>query len=150
MMSGMKSPSAITWLSSVFIGGQSASEREYGEDAARMIDVEIRSVLEASDRRVRKALEEKRSVLAALARLLVEQEVVDRDALTALLATPGREATGVLSRRSLRSGHRSRRCSDLSLAGGRPSACLLDRQYRFSGAAAGSDQGPMGKTARTR
>ncbi|HSL48196.1 MAG TPA: ATP-dependent zinc metalloprotease FtsH [Candidatus Deferrimicrobiaceae bacterium] len=72
--------------SALFVNGPSSSgEREYGEDTARMIDVEVRSLLEAAHLRVQTTLKEKRSALEMLAKVLIEKEVVDRDALTALL-----------------------------------------------------------------
>lgn len=52
-----------------------------------MIDAEIRTLLEAAHVRVRETVTAKRSVLEALARLLMEKEVVDREALRALLAS---------------------------------------------------------------
>ena len=70
----------------LFLAGPGAGEREYGEDTARMIDVEVRSLLEAAHLRVQATLREKRSTLEMLAKVLIEKEVVDRDALTALLA----------------------------------------------------------------
>jgi cell division protease FtsH len=72
--------------SALFLTGPSSGEREYGEDTARMIDVEVRSLLEAAHLRVQATLREKRSALEMLAKVLIEKEVVDRDALTALLA----------------------------------------------------------------
>ena len=51
-----------------------------------MIDLEVRALLQAGHDRVRETLTAKRTVLEALAKVLIEQEVVDRDALTALLA----------------------------------------------------------------
>jgi cell division protease FtsH len=70
----------------LFLAGPGSGEREYGEDTARMIDVEVRSLLEAAHLRVQATLREKRSTLEMLAKVLIEKEVVDRDALTALLA----------------------------------------------------------------
>ena len=72
----------------LFLGGPGASEREYSEDTARMIDLEMRTLMEAAHQRVRTTLGAKREELEALAKLLVEKEVVDRNALTALLAAP--------------------------------------------------------------
>lgn len=72
--------------SALFLNGPSSGEREYGEDTARMIDVEVRRLLEAAHLRVQTTLREKRSALEMLAKVLIEKEVVDRDALTALLA----------------------------------------------------------------
>ena len=62
-------------------------EREYSEETARIIDGEIRQLLEAAHARVQQTLAAKRAVLDALAKLLIEQEVVDRAALTRFLST---------------------------------------------------------------
>jgi cell division protease FtsH len=70
----------------LFLNGPSATEREYSEDTARMIDLEVRTLLQAGHDRVRETLTAKRTVLEKLAKVLIEQEVVDRDTLTALLA----------------------------------------------------------------
>ena len=70
----------------LFLNGPSAGEREYSEDTARMIDVEVRSLLEAAHGRVRTTLTEARSALETLAKLLIEREVLDREALTSILA----------------------------------------------------------------
>jgi cell division protease FtsH len=72
----------------LFLRGPSVSEREYSEDTARVIDDEMRKLLEAARQRVRETLEEKRNMLEALAKLLIEKEAVDRNALTTLLAAP--------------------------------------------------------------
>jgi len=72
----------------LFLRGPSVGEREYSEDTARVIDDEMRKLLEAARQRVRETLEEKRNMLEALAKLLIEKEAVDRNALTTLLAAP--------------------------------------------------------------
>ena len=72
--------------SALFLGGPGPGDREYSEETARMIDAEMRRLLEASHLRVQTTLKEKRSLLEILAKVLIEKEVVDRDALTALLA----------------------------------------------------------------
>ena len=74
----------------LFLNGPSTGEREYGEDTARMIDVEVRSLLETAHGRVRTTLTDKRSALEALAKLLIEKEVLDREALTSILAAQKR------------------------------------------------------------
>jgi cell division protease FtsH len=61
--------------------------REYSEDTAREIDAEIRTLLDAAHRRVSETLTARRASLEALAKLLIEKEVVERDALEHLLAT---------------------------------------------------------------
>ena len=80
----------------LFLNGPSATEREYSESTAQMIDLEIRTLLQAGHDRVRETLTTKRTVLEALAKVLIEQEVVDRDTLTALLAA---EITASASRK---------------------------------------------------
>jgi cell division protease FtsH len=69
----------------LFLNVRSVAQREYSEETARRIDDEIRTLLEASHGRVRETLAAKREVLTALAKLLIEKEVVGRDDLTALL-----------------------------------------------------------------
>ena len=64
------------------IGGDHA----YSDETSRMIDEEIRSMLNAAHDRARNTLLSKRTKLDALAALLIEKEVVDRDALNQLLA----------------------------------------------------------------
>jgi len=59
--------------------------RTYSERTAELIDAEIRRLLEESKARVLATLTEKRVLLDALARLLLEKEVVDRAALDGLL-----------------------------------------------------------------
>jgi len=62
------------------------AEREYSEETARTIDAEIQQLLEAAHARVRQTLTARRSAVDALAKLLIEQEVVDRSTLTRLLS----------------------------------------------------------------
>jgi cell division protease FtsH len=59
--------------------------RSYSERTAELIDAEVRRLLEESKARVLATLTEKRVLLDALARLLLEKEVVDRAALDGLL-----------------------------------------------------------------
>ncbi len=86
-------------------GGMMPRERkEYSESTAQMIDAEVRQLLADSSDRVRQTLLANRHKLDALAKLLLEQEVVDRSALDLLLSekvtplTPGKAPsdTGVL------------------------------------------------------
>jgi cell division protease FtsH len=65
--------------------------REYSEETGRLIDEELRQMLEAAHARVQQTLEAKRGALEALAKLLMEKEVVDRAALAELL-NPARAA----------------------------------------------------------
>ncbi len=60
--------------------------REYSEQTAQTIDEEIRKLLDDAHTRVEQTLAARRSELDALAKLLLEKEVIDRVALTQLLA----------------------------------------------------------------
>jgi cell division protease FtsH len=72
----------------LFMQGPTGAPQEYSEETARVIDAEIYQLLEASHARVRETLLAKRVLLKALATLLIQHEVVDRNALDGLLATP--------------------------------------------------------------
>ena len=61
-------------------------KKEYSERTAQLIDVEIEKLLDHAHQRVRATLAAHRAILEALAKLLLEREVVDRKALTQLLA----------------------------------------------------------------
>ena len=76
----------------LFVQGPSGAPKEYSEETARVIDTEIQHLLEAAHARVRETLLAKRALLESLATLLVQHEVVDRNALDRLLATPVPEA----------------------------------------------------------
>ena len=60
-------------------------QREYSERTAQAIDEEIRKILEDAHARVHETLTKRRPVLDALAKLLLEKEVVDRSVLDELL-----------------------------------------------------------------
>lgn len=60
--------------------------KEYSENTAQMIDAEVRKVLADASNRVRATLEGQRAKLDALAKLLLEKEVVDRQDLDVILS----------------------------------------------------------------
>lgn len=60
--------------------------RSYSERTAQAIDAEVRKILSEARERVRQTLAAKRAALDALAKRLLEQEVVERAALVDLLA----------------------------------------------------------------
>jgi cell division protease FtsH len=60
--------------------------KEYSERTAEAIDAEIQKMLGAAHARVRETLAAKRRTLEAVAKRLIEKEVVERDALVALIA----------------------------------------------------------------
>ena len=95
-MSEMLGPVAFEQPSqSVFLDLPSAVGKEYSESTGRVIDAEIRKLLDAAHERVRSTLIDRRGALEALARLLMENEVVDRDLLTRVLSeqASGRRAS---------------------------------------------------------
>ena len=70
----------------LFLNVPSMGQREYSEETARRIDAEIQQFLKAAHGRVRETLEGKRVILDALAKRLIEKEVVDRPTLVQLIA----------------------------------------------------------------
>jgi cell division protease FtsH len=70
----------------VFLPVPTSGPREYSERTAEVIDAEIQKLLEAAHGRVLATLTAKRATLEALAKRLIETEVLDREALLALIA----------------------------------------------------------------
>jgi cell division protease FtsH len=70
----------------LFLNVASTAPREYSEETARRIDAEIEQLLKTAHGRVRETLTAKRDVLASVAKLLIEKEVVSRNDLIALMA----------------------------------------------------------------
>jgi cell division protease FtsH len=71
---------------SPFLRVASGTPREYSERTAEVIDTEIQGLLQAAHTRVSATLTARRMTLAALARRLVDKEIVDRETLLALIA----------------------------------------------------------------
>jgi cell division protease FtsH len=69
----------------LFLNVPSMAQREYSEETARRIDAEIEQLLKTAHGRVRETLANKRAILDALAKRLIEKEVVDRTALAELI-----------------------------------------------------------------
>jgi cell division protease FtsH len=61
------------------------SPKEYSEETARLIDAEVKQILSEAHIKARDILLSQRPALEALAKLLLEKEVVDRPALQAIL-----------------------------------------------------------------
>jgi cell division protease FtsH len=68
-----------------FLPVPTAGEKEYSDDTARMIDEEIKKVLNDAHVKVREILGAHRQPLEELAKLLLEKEVVERPELLAIL-----------------------------------------------------------------
>jgi cell division protease FtsH len=72
---------------SLFLKGTGISaERDFGEDTARTIDEEIRSIVDRIYDRVRTLMTEKKAVLVAVAGELKQRETIEGDRLRQLLA----------------------------------------------------------------
>jgi cell division protease FtsH len=84
----------------LFLDVGHAGEKEYSEDTARKVDTEVRSVLAAAHERVRATLEQHEPALSALARLLIEKEVIDRVMLASVLEKVEAAVTRVPSGRA--------------------------------------------------
>ncbi|MBN2552890.1 MAG: cell division protein FtsH, partial [Spirochaetales bacterium] len=65
-----------------------STEKEYSEKIAAEIDGEVKRILDETHEKTRKIIEEKRDTLDALAKLLMEKEVVDREEFKKLLKIP--------------------------------------------------------------
>ena len=69
----------------VFLGVMGQEERNYSEDTARLIDAEVRSLIEEGHERARQILSARRPAFEALATTLQEREVMDRDEVERLV-----------------------------------------------------------------
>ena len=81
MSKGLGLATLETRRQALFLDIPMASAKEYSEETARTIDAEIRVLLSEAHDRVYTTLTEKRDALERLATLLIEREVVDREAL---------------------------------------------------------------------
>ena len=61
----------------IFLGREIAQHRDYSEDTARMIDKEVRDIVERNYERAKAMLSENLEILHNLAKALLEQEVLD-------------------------------------------------------------------------
>ncbi len=70
----------------LFLPSEATPRSECSEETSQMIDHEIRQLLDEARERVRRDLTARRGTLEALGALLIQQEVVDRGALSRLMA----------------------------------------------------------------
>jgi cell division protease FtsH len=68
-----------------FLGGRGEAEREYSERTAREIDLEVRQIIDDATREVRAILATRQPALEAVARRLIDKEVLDGVELHRLL-----------------------------------------------------------------
>ena len=69
----------------MFIGRDMATQRTYSEETARMIDDEVRKIVNEQHERARKLLSENRSILDNMARVLIERETIYTEEVDMLL-----------------------------------------------------------------
>lgn len=70
----------------VFLGKELGTERNYSEETARMIDVEVRRLINSASKRAREVLTKHRLKLERLAKRLIEKETIERAEFRALMA----------------------------------------------------------------
>ncbi|MGH2538090.1 MAG: ATP-dependent zinc metalloprotease FtsH [Candidatus Promineifilaceae bacterium] len=73
---------------SIFLGRELGYGRNYGEDAAKAIDVEVERILQKNYVRARQIIEENRNKLVELAQTLMQVETLDREDFEALMNRP--------------------------------------------------------------
>ena len=69
----------------LFLGGGFAAKKEYSEETAREIDLEIKKIIDETLQRVRNILTEKKEILKGMAHTLMEKEVIEGAELKKLL-----------------------------------------------------------------
>lgn len=74
----------------IFLGKEIATHKDYSEETARLIDQEVRNILERNLNRARSILKEHRDQLDLLAQALLDRETLDDDDIRALLGFPPR------------------------------------------------------------
>ena len=63
----------------VFLGRELAEQRDYSEEVAEQIDVEVRQIVDEAYQRVRKMLDSNLDRLHAVARALLDRETLSRE-----------------------------------------------------------------------
>ncbi len=72
----------------IFLGRDLAEERNYSEETARLIDLEIKRIIDESYERAKKELTDHLDKLKALATILLEKEVLDAEEVKAIVGIP--------------------------------------------------------------
>lgn len=70
----------------VFLGKEIAAEKNYSEEIARLIDEEVRSVIDGAHKKAREILTKKRKKLDEIARRLIERETIERHEFEAIMS----------------------------------------------------------------
>ena len=64
----------------VFLGREISSSRNYSEETARVVDAEVKHLIDEASDRAKKVLTERRATLDAIAAVLIEKETIEREA----------------------------------------------------------------------
>lgn len=78
----------------VFLGHDIVDDRNYSEEVAHTIDLEIRAIVDGSMNKAKEILTENRERLEEITRLLLEKEILEGDELDELLGYPNKEHPG--------------------------------------------------------
>jgi cell division protease FtsH len=80
----------------VFLGREISEQRNYSEKVAEEIDEEVRQIIDKAYQTAKKLLTDNRNRLNSIVTVLLEQETIEGDPLTALLSgkTPGDSGSG--------------------------------------------------------
>ncbi|GIV97074.1 MAG: ATP-dependent zinc metalloprotease FtsH [Herpetosiphonaceae bacterium] len=70
----------------IFLGREISEQRNYSEETARLIDAEVKRLVETGHERARQILEENREVLNRMAEALIEYETLDGERLRTILS----------------------------------------------------------------
>ena len=71
----------------MFLGRDIMSERDFSEETAATIDMEVRDLVDVAYNRAKKVLQDNRQILDKLAAMLIDKETVDAEELQELLAS---------------------------------------------------------------
>ncbi len=69
----------------VFLGRDYADHQDYSEETARRIDIEVQRIMREAHRRAVEILDARRDQLDLMAKVLLQRETVEGDAVNALL-----------------------------------------------------------------
>ena len=81
----------------IFLGRELAEQRDYSEEAARQIDVELQQILSTAYERAVSLLREHRAVLDALVEILLERETLDSESFHEFMSEQGLPAPSAVS-----------------------------------------------------
>ena len=81
----------------IFLGRELAEQRDYSEEAARIIDEEVQQILNLAYERAVTVLKERRTALDALVEVLLEHETLDSGSFNALMREQGLPASALAS-----------------------------------------------------